>query len=181
MPTIINLDTQIADFLAFARSAWMVDFFTLFTMLGEWYVVAVFAIIVIFVLWKIQKRVYIFPLLATLIGSEIFIEIAKTLFHRARPISAAIIENGFSFPSGHATIAVAFYGFLVYIIFRESKRQWQKIMALLIGLLIILAIGFSRVYLGVHYVSDVVGGYLLGASLLTLGIRLHSRQANNQI
>jgi len=175
MSTIFNFDARIADFFAFARSAGMVDFFTLFTMLGKWYVVGVLAILVIFVLWKIQKQVYILPLLATLIGSEIFIEIAKTLFHRARPISAAIIENGFSFPSGHATIAVAFYGFLVYIIFREAKKQWQKTIALIIGLVIILAIGFSRIYLGVHYFSDVVVGYLLGALFLCIGVVIAKR------
>ena len=82
------------------------------------------------------------------------------------------IEDTFSFPSGHATIAVGFYGFLVYILFRQIKNWKYKINALFFSITLILAIGLSRLYLGVHFLSDVWGGYLLGALWLLIGITI---------
>ena len=95
----------------------------------------------------------------------------KNLISRARPDLLAYPATGFAFPSGHATRAVAFYGFLLFILWPRLTSMWKKI-ALIITALIILGIGFSRLYLGVHYLSDVVAGYLIGAFFVWLGIKI---------
>ena len=77
--------------------------------------------------------------------------------------------SGFSFPSGHASISVAFYGFAIYIAMRFVRLWSTRINLLMLGVLIAFLIGFSRLYLGVHYLSDVVAGYLVGTSGIDAG------------
>lgn len=93
----------------------------------------------------------------------------KYLFVRERPNINRLVEvTGFSFPSGHSMVNAAFYGFLVYLAYKyiENKRTRNIIIALL--LLLILLIGLSRVYLGVHYASDVVGGFAISTAYLMI-------------
>jgi undecaprenyl-diphosphatase len=103
-------------------------------------------------------------------GSEAFAYLGKLVFHRPRPEMAVYAEHSFSFPSGHATIAVAFYGFVGYLLMRFSQSWSRKVNIFFATILIIIAIGFSRVYLGVHYISDVWSGYLVGAMWLIIAV-----------
>ena len=90
----------------------------------------------------------------------------KALFARDRPADQIIQATGFSFPSGHAFASTVFYGMMVYLVFRLTERTWARAMAVVIGPLMILSVGLSRVYLNVHYLSDVLGGWLAGATWL---------------
>jgi undecaprenyl-diphosphatase len=85
---------------------------------------------------------------------------------------ALYAEHSFSFPSGHATIAVAFYGFAGYIVARVTRSWNRKVNIFFATVILISAIGFSRIYLGVHYVSDVWSGYLVGAMWVIIAIAL---------
>ena len=104
----------------------------------------------------------------------------KELATRARPDAALALvdESGYSFPSGHAAFAVAFYGALIYLLSywgafpRRPLMRWAIQGALF---LLILVIGGSRVYLGVHWPSDVLGGYLFGGLCLLALMTVHSR------
>ena len=86
------------------------------------------------------------------------------------PTSAYYVERSFSFPSGHATLAAAFYGFLAYAIVRDAPARGQRAGVAGALLMLVVAIGLSRMYLGVHFLSDVLGGYLLGLTWLIGGI-----------
>ena len=169
---IVAADTRVANLLFAFRDTELVKIFTWITLLGKWQIVLSSAVILSFVLWLWKKRIYLFPLWVTIAGSELFNSLGKLAFHRPRPDVALYIEDTFSFPSGHATIAVAFYGFLIYILFRQIKKWKYKINTLFFGIILILAIGLSRLYLGVHFLSDVWGGYLLGALWLLMGITI---------
>lgn len=169
---IVAADIRVANLLFAFRDPELLAFFTWITVLGKWQLVISGAIVTSLILWLLSKRAYIFPLWITLLGSELFSLLGKLAIHRPRPDVAYYMESGFSFPSGHATIAVAFYGFLSYVLFRESRHWSHKVNAMFWGLVIILAIGLSRLYLGVHYVSDVWGGYLAGLLWLIIGITL---------
>ncbi|PIR93421.1 PA-phosphatase [Candidatus Falkowbacteria bacterium CG10_big_fil_rev_8_21_14_0_10_43_10] len=169
---IVSADIRVANLLAIFRSAGLTKFFFWVTLLGKWQIIMIFTAAAVLILWLWKKRLYISPLLLSIAGSEIFTSIGKLVFHRVRPDIAVYPENYFSFPSGHATIAVAFYGFLTYFLIRNAKQWNIKINAFFAGFILIILIGFSRLYLGVHYASDVWGGYLAGAIWLIIAISL---------
>jgi len=169
---IVSADVRVANLLAIFRNADLTKIFFWITLLGKWQIILIFTVAAILILWFWKKRFYIIPLLISITGSEIFTSIGKFVFHRARPDVAVYSENSFSFPSGHATSAIAFYGFLTYMLIRNAKSWKNKINVFFASFIIILLIGFSRLYLGVHYVSDVWGGYLVGAIWLIIALSL---------
>ena len=97
----------------------------------------------------------------------------KNIFVIPRPdIITLIEENGYSYPSGHAMASLAFYGFLIYLLNKKMKPSILKKVLIIFLILLILSIGFSRIYLGVHYFSDIIGGYLISAAYLIIFIKL---------
>lgn len=111
--------------------------------------------------------------LTNLVVITILNQILKIVLKRPRPTEFRIInETGYSFPSGHSMISMAFYGLLIYLIYKKIKNKYLKATLIIILLLLILAIGISRIYLGVHYVSDVIGGFLISMSYLIVYIKL---------
>ena len=97
----------------------------------------------------------------------------KQIVQRPRPEEYRIInESGYSFPSGHSMVSMAFYGLLIYWIIKNVKNKFYKYtLIILLGMLIIL-IGTSRIYLGVHYTSDVIAGFLIAFSYLIIFISI---------
>ena len=96
----------------------------------------------------------------------------KIIFARSRPIDInLIVETGFSFPSGHAMISLGIYGFLIYLLLSSGKNKISKIIGTASLILLIFLIGISRIYLGVHYATDVIAGFIISASYLLLFIR----------
>ena len=126
------------------------------------------------------------PVWISLLGSDLTMQLAKNYFHRARPEAYWYYhEVDFSFPSGHATISVAFYGALFYVIFRTRKKYASKFRWMIVGFFFVLLLGFSRLYLCVHYLSDVLAGYSLGLLWLLLAISmnewiLHRKKSRKQ-
>ena len=111
--------------------------------------------------------------LTNLVLITILNQILKIVLKRPRPTEFRIInETGYSFPSGHSMISMAFYGLLIYLIYKKIKNKYLKATLIIILLLLILAIGISRIYLGVHYVSDVIGGFLISISYLIVYLKL---------
>ena len=104
-----------------------------------------------------------------LITSTLLNQILKNIVQRPRPTEYRIInENGYSFPSGHSMVSAAFYGFIIYLIYKNVKNKYLK-WGLIVALsLLIILIGTSRIYLGVHYTSDVLAGFLISISYLII-------------
>jgi len=100
-------------------------------------------------------------LIATVVGSSLLNEVLKVSFHRTRPLPFFDITapNSYSFPSGHALMSFCFYSSMAALISRRSKSRTVRITVWALASVLILAIGVSRIYLGVHYPSDVVAGY----------------------
>ncbi|OGY41392.1 MAG: hypothetical protein A2Y82_00185 [Candidatus Buchananbacteria bacterium RBG_13_36_9] len=171
---IVGADIRIENLLFVFRQPLLIKIFSYLTLLGQWQIGLSIAIIVslLFLLW--HKKNYLLPLWITLGGTEAFVFIGKLVFERPRPLDIAYyLEKSYSFPSGHAALAMALFGFFVYYLWRKLKKLKLKINFLFLGSLIILTVGFSRLYLGVHYLSDVLGGYLLGLFWLIVGINLY--------
>lgn len=169
---ILSIDARAEHFFVAIREPFWTHFFSAIGLLGKWYVVLGILLAVSVVLWFLDKRVFIFPLLVSVFSAELITLILKNVIMRPRPGMAAVVENSFSFPSGHATVAVALYGFLAYILFRMCRTRKEKIVVSAAGVFLVLLIGFSRLYIGVHYVSDVIGGFLVGALGLSIGMCL---------
>jgi membrane-associated phospholipid phosphatase len=101
--------------------------------------------------------------------------ILKLIFHRDRPVSPLLrAAKGFSFPSGHALMGVTFYGLLIVMVWQIVQQPWLKWTLSVFLVLLILAIGLSRIYLRVHYASDVLAGFSVGLVWLLLSLRILS-------
>lgn len=111
----------------------------------------------------------------------VFNVLLKFLFLRKRPIDINLIEEGgYSFPSGHAMVSTAFYGFFIYLIFKSNLSKTLKWFYSILLAITIILICLTRVYLGVHYASDVVGGLVLSISYLVLFTSVVSKYLNKE-
>ena len=167
---IVAADIRIANLFFVFRTDALTNIFTWITLLGKSQVILGFIAISVALLWLWRKNYYILSLFIAVTGSEAFTFLGKLVFHRPRPELAVYAEHSFSFPSGHATIAVAFYGFVGYLLMRFVQSWNRKVNIFFTTILVIVAIGLSRVYLGVHYISDVWSGYLVGAMWLIIAV-----------
>jgi undecaprenyl-diphosphatase len=116
---------------------------------------------------KSHRRLYAF--VATMAGGALLNGLMKLYYHRARPDSPLVLAHGYSFPSGHAMGSVCFFGSLAYVVyFTVERRHFHRLGAVLACGLAALAIGASRIYLGVHYFTDVVAGFAAGLSWMAV-------------
>lgn len=110
-------------------------------------------------------------IIAIALSSLVLMLLLKYLFQRKRPLSPLLqAAKGLSFPSGHAIMSVTFYGLLLYIFLHTSDTPWIRYMITSVLVLLILLIGYSRVYLRVHYASDVLAGFVIGLLWLLLSL-----------
>ena len=125
------------------------------------------ALIAMLFWWKHLRRDALVFLIA-MVGAGSLNTLLKLYFHRARPdvLWALALEHSFSFPSGHSVFAVVLYGMLLYFSFRYLRHAWQRAGIIVVATALIAGIGLSRIYLGVHYPSDVAAGYLVGCTWL---------------
>ena len=116
---------------------------------------------------------YAFRILVMSLSSLVLMFILKRLFRRNRPVEHLLFRaKGKSFPSGHAMMSVCFYGLILHMILHSPADVGTKIFAAIFMILLILSIGFSRVYLQVHYASDVLAGFLIGVSWFYISLRI---------
>ncbi|MEZ4803482.1 MAG: phosphatase PAP2 family protein [Gelidibacter sp.] len=162
--TLADYDRQITDYVISYRTPMLTHFFIVVTNIGDIYgyviVVGLSILIsrVFFKRWKQVAQITIVLLLASVSNM-----ILKRFIDRARPgIEHLVSVETLSYPSGHAMSAMAFYGFVIYLFYRFKMNRWLKYSVILVLLLLIFSIGISRIYLGVHFPSDIAGGYIAG-------------------
>lgn len=167
---IVNFDKAVYSFVISSKSDIITSFFKNVTFLGS-AVPLISICIVSFIVLKNKK-------IAALILANLTISAAlnlslKNVIRRDRPIGYRLIEeSGFSFPSGHSMASMAFYGLIIYFVIRFVKNRAIKIfLSIMLSLLIIL-IGMSRIYLGVHYPSDVFAGFVFTVAYLIFYITI---------
>ena len=130
--------------------------------------------ITLFILIK-NKKIG-FSIFLNLVIITMLNQLLKRILQRPRPTEFRIIEEtGYSFPSGHSMISMAFYGYLIYLIYKYVQNKYVKWIFIIILSILICSIGISRIYLGVHYTSDVLGGFFISISYLVIYISLVNR------
>jgi undecaprenyl-diphosphatase len=161
-----SIDTLVHSYILNIRNDNLTAILKIITNLaGASFLLASSTILLIF---SKQKKISLLVLI-NLISAFLINEITKSIFTRTRPVGINLIdETGYSFPSGHSMVSAAFYGFLIYLIYKNVKNNYLK-WGLIISLsLLIFLIGTSRIYLGVHYTSDVLAGFLIAISYLII-------------
>lgn len=175
---VTGRDYEIGSFFYGLREPMRTTIATGITRLADFEAQVLVSVAVVLILMVLKKwRIGLWYGLTVLIGSGFINGGVKALYQRARPtdIEHLIEQGGYAFPSGHSMGSMIVYGGILFLLIRylSSKRQnytWLKWgMSLLIGLMI-LSIGLSRIYLGVHYPSDVIAGFSLGFAWLSLSI-----------
>ena len=126
-------------------------------------------VLVSFFLFKNKSH---WKFLAAMMTMEVILNsLLKFFFSRPRPAQFSMIEEtGYSFPSGHMMASTMFYGLCIYFLWQTHWKKIWKILITFVLTFLILSIGISRVYLGVHYMSDILGGFLLSLCFLSFGI-----------
>lgn len=170
---VVAMDKEFTTMLYEMRSPWLSEILLQVTKLGDQETVFIVGAVVsaIFILRKRFVALVAFWLVMG--GMGMSIRYGKNFISRARPSDVAYYEvEHFSFPSGHATTALALYGFLAYFLFRHYHKSQNQYAYLWAALVLSIIVGFSRIYLGVHYLSDVLAGFLLGLLWMLFGISL---------
>jgi undecaprenyl-diphosphatase len=173
---LVNTDAWFEGLLFSVRNPSLLKLFDLVTYLGNTAVVAGIGGLSVISLWFFKmRRSYAVGLAATLVGAAATGYMMKILVARARPggLIPTAIETSFSFPSGHALASAALYGFITFFLCKLYPEK--KTTVTVVAGVIILIIGFSRLYLGVHFPSDVIAGYLIGGLWLLVGIEVTKR------
>ncbi|MEO7028290.1 MAG: phosphatase PAP2 family protein [Acidobacteriaceae bacterium] len=167
-PFLAHLDTQILALVHAHTSPLLTAVMFRLTWIGSPAVLIPLIAALVLLLWWKQKRDEAVVLLAAMLGASALDTALKLHFKRVRPdvAWAFVHEHSFSFPSGHSVLAVALYGTLVYLGIRFARPAWLRVGMILGAALLIFGIGYSRMYLGVHYPSDVAAGYMVGCMWL---------------
>ena len=167
-----NFDDSVSAYVVSFRSASLTPYFRFMTDMGDRFAYIVITIILgayLFIRhknWKFMAQTVMVLLLSTVTNI-----LLKSVINRARPSHEHLVEvNSLSFPSGHSMSAMAFYGFLVYLTVVTKIPMPLKVVLVTLLCVIILSIGISRIYLGVHYPSDVAAGFIGGLIWVTFCI-----------
>ena len=138
------------------------------TFLGSTVFIVLLAIVLFIIfLWK-KRKVYAYSTVGILIISTIINNVIKIIIRRNRPSYMTVIENSFSYPSGHMMASTTLYGFLAYLIIKSNMQKKYKTIYSTLLVLLIICIGISRIYLGAHFFSDIFGGALISLTLLII-------------
>jgi membrane-associated phospholipid phosphatase len=170
---IVRADKKFAATLYSFRLPGLSQALFLLTWLGDQEAVFIIGAFVSAIFLFRKRYVAFIAYWLTMTGVGLSVRYGKNIISRARPTNWSYYEvEHFSFPSGHATTALALYGLLAYFLYRHYLKRTPRLIIIWFTIALTITIGFSRIYLGVHFLSDVLAGYLLGLIWLLLGVSL---------
>ena len=166
----IRYDQRFADWLHHRATDPLTDVVRVLTWSGNGAFLALVVAVAVLVLWRSNLMIDAVFVLLAFAGAEVITFGMKQGFRRDRPFfeDPLATASSFSFPSGHALVSLAVYGSIALVVARHTRSRRLAAAVLAVAAIWILAIGFSRLYLGVHFLSDVLAGYAAGAAWLAL-------------
>lgn len=167
---IVNFDNYVYEFLNDKSNSTLTSFFRGITLFANYQAIVILCILsFVFIRDKVvDVEICIVSILSATMNS-----IFKSIFVRPRPdVLKLITQGGYSYPSGHAMASMTFYGFLIYLIYKSDLSKNKKISFITLLSIFILLIGMSRIYLGVHYASDIIAGYIVSVILLIIYVSI---------
>ena len=167
---LYELDSRIQTIMASILTPAVTDYMVFITNIGGTRGTVIGAVAVGLLLLFTRRWWSLFGLVFATAGGGIIIWGLKVFFQRARPVETVIDAGGYAFPSGHAFAAMVFFGYLIHLAFRHFRLHGLQILVTLVGTAMVLLIGSSRVYLNVHWLTDVVGGWIAGFAWLLISI-----------
>jgi undecaprenyl-diphosphatase len=168
---VATSDFVVTSWLFAERREWLTIILLIITGLGKTLVAVLLVGLASLLVWKNKKRIHLIALWISMGGASGMVWLVKHLVARPRPEFVAVYhETGFSFPSGHAMFAAVLGGWIIFFIWHEVREWALKVNITFFVIILMMLIGFSRLYLGVHYLSDVVGGFSVGLIWLGIGI-----------
>ena len=167
---LTEVDLHIVNLIATLRDTGTARVFLFFTYLGNWQIIVSTGVLMLIIFFLLSKRRSALLLFISVASGEAVYSGLKLIFHHSRPDSALalITQGGYSLPSGHALVPVIFYGMLAYFLRQRTSSRLLKLLILAATTLLIFLIGVSRIYLSVHWPSDISAGWFLGSALLFL-------------
>ena len=138
---------------------------------GALIIIPLFLLILVY-LWR-NDRSLLRPFVVGFASNELVVYLLKFLVARPRPLGALkYLEFSGSMPSGHATASIFIYGFIIFLIVKKFPKSFYRCLSVFIIALLVITIGFSRLYMDVHFLSDVLVGYLIGGIFLFVTIKV---------
>jgi membrane-associated phospholipid phosphatase len=179
-----SADQRLADWLHSHATDPLTGSFEVVTFLGNFVSLLAVTLVAAILLWRRRERIDAAFVVLAFAGAQLLSNGLKLVFQRERPFfpDPLATASTYAFPSGHALVSLAVYGAIALVVARHISARSR---ALLFGgvAVLVLAIGFSRLYLGVHFLSDVLGGYAAGIawlSLLYAAVLFHDARAGRQ-
>jgi membrane-associated phospholipid phosphatase len=168
------LDQQLSAWLGRNRTPELTMFFMVVTALGSTAVAVVLSVVAGIYLLHRRQRYWFFAITLTIVGGVTLNRLLKTAFQRARPELDDPIRTfaGYSFPSGHTVTATVVYGALALLLFTRVKTLRARALVITSATLIVVLVGFSRIYLGAHYLTDVLAAIAEGVAWISLSFTI---------
>ena len=167
---ITPYDNCIFNMFKELRSNGMNCFMSIITKFGSIKII-ISLTIALLLLYKNKKTIYY--VFINTISIYLLNDFIKFLFHRARPSVALIKEKGYSFPSSHAMLSTLFYGLLIYIVYKKTNNKILRYLLISLLSMLIVLICISRLYFGVHYSSDIIGGFSISIIYIMIFITVY--------
>lgn len=166
-----NIDESVYKFITSNMNDTTTNIYKVITFFGSTIFMVGLCVLLLVLFIILKKNIYGYIISGTLIFSTIMNNVIKVIIRRERPIYMIVRETTFSFPSGHTMASVSMYGILIYLINKSNMNKKLKIILSIILGMIPLMVATSRIYLGAHYFSDILGAIMLATIVLLISTK----------
>ncbi len=174
-----SLDFLIAEKIPKLWSLTAIQIMLTISFFADLKILVFLSLVILLVLFfrKEKKNAFFFSI--TMLSSAILTQIIKLIVARPRPELSVVLKDSYSFPSSHAVLSVVFFSLVIYLFKDDIRNKFTKIVFIITNILLITLVGFSRVYLNAHWLSDVLAGFALGLFLLLFSLNIFKSAIQN--